>query len=185
MSDPMPPQPTPLAPALEAPTPADNPEMQLPDDFGPGAAGRLLFWIARGLLRLPDRHRLRHSAQSRSRRRRHPDPSRRRWPRALGGGGSASALCGAGRSLSRSLAFAAAAGDLRHPRRFAGGMPSQVLRTIHVGFLCLLAAGMLANHQRVTPRRQGALVGRSAASPSSPASITGNSIASWSPAPAT
>jgi hypothetical protein len=29
---------------------------------------------------------------------------------------------------------------------YGGGMPSQVLRTIHVGFLCLLAGGMLAQH---------------------------------------
>src|SRR5687768_15022385 len=34
------------APELEKPTPAANPEARLPEDFGPGAAGRLLFWIA-------------------------------------------------------------------------------------------------------------------------------------------
>jgi TRAP transporter 4TM/12TM fusion protein len=31
--------------------------------------------------------------------------------------------------------------------RFSGGVPSQVVRALHVGFLCLVAGGMLANHR--------------------------------------
>jgi TRAP transporter 4TM/12TM fusion protein len=35
--------------------------------------------------------------------------------------------------------------------RFAGSLPSQVVRTVHVGFLCLVAGAMLANHRAGTP----------------------------------
>ena len=68
---------------------------------------------------------------------------------------------------------------------FGGGMPSQVLRTVHVGFLGLLAGGMLAQHRAREPRRQGVLVGGRRASPSSPGSITGSSTSTSSTAPAT
>src|SRR5688572_16318863 len=36
----------PAGPEFEAPTSAGNPEMHLPEDFGAGMIGRLLFWIA-------------------------------------------------------------------------------------------------------------------------------------------
>ena len=36
----------PAAPDLERPTPAGNPELHIPDDFGLGLVGRALFWIA-------------------------------------------------------------------------------------------------------------------------------------------
>ncbi|HEY8383722.1 MAG TPA: TRAP transporter permease [Microvirga sp.] len=35
--------------------------------------------------------------------------------------------------------------------KFGGSLPSQVVRTIHVGFLCLVAGAMLANHRAGTP----------------------------------
>ncbi|ALA16655.1 C4-dicarboxylate ABC transporter [Chelatococcus sp. CO-6] len=35
--------------------------------------------------------------------------------------------------------------------RFGGGVPSQIVRTIHVGFLCLVAGGLLAMHRSQTP----------------------------------
>jgi TRAP-type uncharacterized transport system fused permease subunit len=35
--------------------------------------------------------------------------------------------------------------------KFGGGMPSQVVRAIHIGFLCLVAGAMIANHRGTTP----------------------------------
>ena len=35
--------------------------------------------------------------------------------------------------------------------RFGGSLPSQVVRTMHVGFLCLVAGAMLANHRAERP----------------------------------
>jgi len=35
--------------------------------------------------------------------------------------------------------------------RYGGSLPSQIVRTVHVGFLCLVAGAMLANHRAGTP----------------------------------
>ena len=35
--------------------------------------------------------------------------------------------------------------------RFGGGLPSQIVRAVHVGFLCLVAGGMIANHRAGGP----------------------------------
>ncbi|CAH1650049.1 TRAP transporter permease [Chelatococcus asaccharovorans] len=40
---------------------------------------------------------------------------------------------------------------------FSGGVPSQIVRTMHVGFLCLVAGAMLANHRATS--RAGWLIG--------------------------
>ncbi|MFW5634179.1 MAG: hypothetical protein ACOCYR_04730, partial [Erythrobacter sp.] len=45
------------------------------------------------------------------------------------------------------LALAALAAVVLLVERYSGGLPSQVVRAIHVGFLCLLAGGMLAVHR--------------------------------------
>jgi len=136
----------PAAPDFERPTPAGNPEMHLPEDFGAGRTGRLLFWIAiafaafqivtafgipinRGLLFGVT---LIHVAAA----------GFILW--------AAWILYGAtrGRPLADGLvAFVPMLVSFLIVARFGGGMPSQVLRTIHVGSLCLLAGGMLAHHR--------------------------------------
>src|SRR5688572_21519809 len=139
----------PVAPELERPTP-ENPERHLPEDFGPGLTGRLLFWIAVAFAAfqvvtafgIPINRDLAfgvtlihlagigflvwagHTAL-------------RSWR----GGSIRDGLAGL---LPMLVSYAVLAG-------FGGGVPSQVLRTIHVGFLCLLAAGMLAQHRVARP----------------------------------
>ena len=140
----------PLAPELEAPTPPENAEVHLPEEFGAGIAGRLLFWIAIAFATfqivtafgIP-------------------------LNRDFGFGLTAMHLAGAG-LLVWVAAIARQAwrgGSLLQPLlallpmlvvyllllKFAGGVPSQVLRTLHVAFLCLLAAGMLADSRAQSP----------------------------------
>ena len=139
----------PAAPKLERPTP-ENPETHLPEDFGPGLTGQLLFWIAVAFAAfqvvtafgIP-------------------------IDRDLAFGITLIHLAGIGFLVwAGSIAFRVWRGG---PIRdwlvalapmltsyailagFGGGMPSQVLRTVHVGFLSLLAAGMLAQHRVARP----------------------------------
>ena len=140
-----------LAPALEAPTPAHNPEMQLPEDFGPGRTGKLLFWIAvafatfqivtafsiplnRGLVFGVT---LLHLAGA---------------GLVLWAAWIVAAASRGGAIVDRLIAFLPMLGSFLILAGFAGGMPSQVLRTVHVGFLSLLGAGMLAQHGAATLR---------------------------------
>jgi TRAP transporter 4TM/12TM fusion protein len=139
----------PVAPELERPTP-DNPETHLPEDFGPGLTGRLLFWIAVAFavfqvvtaFGIPIN-------------------------RDLGFGITLIHLAGigflvwAGHIASRAwrggpirdglVALAPILTSYSILAGFGGGVPSQVLRTVHVGFLSLLAAGMLAQHRVAGP----------------------------------
>jgi TRAP transporter 4TM/12TM fusion protein len=138
------------APALERPTPAENPEMHLPEDFGPGLAGKLLFWIAVAFatfqivtaFSIPINRdivlgiTLIHVAGA----------GFAVWAasiarRALRGDAVAEGLVALVSMLVVYIILA----------RFGGGVPSQILRTVHVGFLSLLAAGMLAQHQAKNP----------------------------------
>ena len=139
-----------IASDLKKPTsPAENPEMHLPEDFGPGAAGHLLFWIcvAFAVFQVATAFSIPLN-------------------RDLAFGVTIVHLAGAGfagwaalilwRAVRREPVADALIAFL--PLlvvgvilwRFAGGMPSQVLRTIHVGFLSLVAAGMLAQHRAPT-----------------------------------
>ena len=45
------------------------------------------------------------------------------------------------------MAWLAVAGAFGLVLWFGGSMPSQVVRTLHVGFLCLVAGAMIANHR--------------------------------------
>jgi TRAP transporter 4TM/12TM fusion protein len=135
---------------LERPTPAENPEMHLPDDFGTGLAGKLLFWIAVAFATFQIVTAFSIPIN-----------------RDLGFGITLMHIVGAGFvAWAAMIARQALRGDALAEglvaflpmlvsfvilARFGGGVPSQVLRTVHVGFLCLLAAGMLAQHQAKNP----------------------------------
>jgi TRAP transporter 4TM/12TM fusion protein len=136
----------PVVAELEAPTPAANPEMHLPEDFGTGRAGRLLFWIAVAFAAFQIVTAFSIPIN-----------------RDLASGITLTHLAAAGLLLwAVTIAYRAMQGRaIVEPllallpivasfiilARFGGGMPSQVLRTVHVGFLCLLAGGMLAHHR--------------------------------------
>src|SRR5688572_27245422 len=135
----------PVAPELERPTP-ENPETHLPEDFGAGRTGRLLFWIAVAFaafqvvtaFSIP-------------------------LNRDFGFGVTLIHIAAAGFVLWAAwigfsavrgkpvvdgvIAFVPMLASFVILAGFGGGMPSQVLRTVHVGFLSLLAAGMLAHHR--------------------------------------
>ncbi len=139
----------PAAPELERPTP-ENPEMHLPENFGPGYSGKLLFWIAIAFAAfqivtafgIP-------------------------IDRDLGLGITLIRIAAAGFVLWAALivfravrgqewigglvAFVPMLVSFVILAGFGGGMPSQVLRAVHVGFLGLLAAGMLAQHRASSP----------------------------------
>lgn len=130
-----------------------NAEHGLPENFGPGTAGRLLFWIAVAFsafqivtaLGLP-------------------------LDRPLAPGIDLIRIIGAafilwavkiaidrsrGRPVHEALfAFVCLLVTYVIVARFGGGVPSQIVRSIHVGFLCLVAGGMIANH------RAGGLAGK-------------------------
>jgi TRAP transporter 4TM/12TM fusion protein len=132
---------------VEAPAPeATNPEHGLPESFGAGLTGRLLFWIAVAFstfqvvtaFGIP-------------------------LDRPLAGGVTLIHLIGAifvawaiwlgmaragGRDIVDGvMALVALALTYGLIVRFGGSLPSQIVRTLHVGFLCLVAAAMLANHR--------------------------------------
>jgi TRAP transporter 4TM/12TM fusion protein len=131
---------------MEAPAEAVNPEHGLPESFGEGFLGRLLFWIAVSFstfqiitsFGIP-------------------------LDQPFIGGLSLTHLWGVamvawaawliGLAVRRRsivdgvLAWIAIAGAFGLVLWFGGSMPSQVVRTIHVGFLCLVAAAMIANHR--------------------------------------
>jgi TRAP transporter 4TM/12TM fusion protein len=128
---------------MEAPA---NPEHGLPEGFGLGWTGRLLFWIAVAFstfqivtaFGIPlDR----------------PLAAGLTMMHVLGLAFAAWAAWlrvqrGRGRDVTDGImALACLAVTLGLVWKFPGSLPSQVVRTLHVGFLCLVAGAMLANHR--------------------------------------
>ena len=136
---------------LEAPsTPMANPEHGLPENFGTGFLGQLLFWIAVAFstfqiitaFGIPlDR----------------PFLADISLIHLIGAAFVAWAgwlvfLRLKGRSVVNGvLALIALAVTYGLILKFPGGLPSQVVRAIHVGFLSLVAGAMLANHKARSP----------------------------------
>lgn len=123
-----------------------NPEHGLPESFGTGLSGRLLFWIAVAFSAFQivtafgvplDRPILPGLT-----------PILLIWA-GLGLGAPLVVF----RRLrgepcaDQALALFALAITTALVSKFPGGLPSQVVRALHVGFLCLLAGGLLANHR--------------------------------------
>jgi TRAP transporter 4TM/12TM fusion protein len=138
-------QETPEVARMEAP-PAANPEHGLPENFGEGVWGRVLFWIAVSFSTFQvvtafgvplDRplvagfFTLLHVIGA----------ALAVWAVWLAVEGARGRAIGDG-----VLALVALAVTFGLISKFAGSLPSQVVRTIHVGFLCLVAGAMLANH---------------------------------------
>jgi TRAP-type uncharacterized transport system fused permease subunit len=131
---------------MEAPSETINPEHGLPESFGAGMAGRILFWIAVAFsifqivtsfgipLDLPFVggltliHFLAVAMAA--------------WAGWL-------VLQGARqRSIADGvIAWLAVAGAFGLILKFGGSLPSQVVRALHVGFLCLVAGAMIGNHR--------------------------------------
>lgn len=147
---------TPIAAAeLVEPTHSDDPESHLPTEFGGGLGGATLFWIAAAFAAF-------QIATSFGIPLDKPFLVPGLTAIALAGvvlvatalwvvGAAVAGHPAHGRPLSHALvAVACFAGVWVILARYPGGVPSQVLRTLHVGFLCLLAAGMLAHHRTRT-----------------------------------
>jgi len=127
-----------------------NPEHGLPESFGEGTSARLLFWIAVAfsIFQIVTAFGV---------------PLDRRFLpgvdliRLVGlvfviWGGRIGVDAARGRPVREALfAFVPLIVTFVLLARFAGGVPSQIVRTIHVGFLCLVAGGMLANHRAAGP----------------------------------
>lgn len=123
-----------------------NPEHGLPENFGPGISGRLLFWMAVSFsafqvvtafgvpLDLPILPGI--------------TAIRLAWAALLAGAVYLAWGGARGRSaVDGALAIAALGLTVGLVSRFPGGLPSQVVRALHVGFLCLVGGGLLANHR--------------------------------------
>ncbi len=134
---------------MEAPSESVNPEHGLPESFGEGLLGRLLFWIAVSF-------------------------STFQIVTSFGIPLDQPFIAGASlfhiltvvmvawaawlivlgvrrRSLVDGImAWLAIAGAFGLVMHFGGSVPSQVVRAIHVGFLCLVAGAMIANHRSGT-----------------------------------
>jgi TRAP transporter 4TM/12TM fusion protein len=135
---------------MEAPSaPIANPEHGLPENFGEGLLGRLLFWIAVSFstfqiitaFGIPlDR----------------PLVAGITMIHIIGASLVAWALWLAvlrarGQDIaSGALALIALTVTYGLILKFPGSLPSQVVRALHVGFLCLVAGAMLANHKAQT-----------------------------------
>ncbi|MBB4041036.1 TRAP transporter 4TM/12TM fusion protein [Microvirga flocculans] len=131
---------------MEAPSESINPEHGLPESFGEGFLGRLLFWVAVAFstfqiitsfgipldqpfvagLSLTHLFTAAMTAWA-------------AWLVAL-----AVRRRGLADGVLAWLAIAAAFGLVLW---FGGSLPSQVVRALHVGFLCLVAGAMVANHR--------------------------------------
>jgi TRAP transporter 4TM/12TM fusion protein len=135
-----------------APAPYD-PEHGLPATFGTGWKGRLLFWIAVGFsgfqvvtaFGIPLDARLVGSIS---------------WLTPITLIRAAFALwlvwivvgAARGRVMGEAvLAFAMLLGAFELVSLYTGTLPNQVVRTLHVGFLCLTACGLLANAEETSP----------------------------------
>ncbi|OYW67038.1 MAG: C4-dicarboxylate ABC transporter [Bosea sp. 12-68-7] len=132
---------------IHAQTPAVpvDPEHGLPPGFGAGWQGRLLFWIAIAFslfqiataFNVPLDHRVAGVTLVDGLR-----LTMAAWLVAI--------LVRAARSrpwLEMLLAFLPMLVIVELLARFGGSLPNQILRTLHVGFLCLVAGGLLAQHK--------------------------------------
>jgi TRAP transporter 4TM/12TM fusion protein len=135
---------------LEQPSTPANPEHGLPENFGEGLPGKLLFWIAVAFstfqvvtaFGIPlDR----------------PLFANITMMYIIGAafvawGGWLVFLRMKGRDVTNgALALATLAVVYGLILKFPGSLPSQVVRALHVGFLCLVAGAMLANHRARSP----------------------------------
>ncbi|MFZ1885618.1 MAG: TRAP transporter permease [Rhodoplanes sp.] len=123
-----------------------NPEHGLPDSFGAGLSGRILFWIAVAFsafqvitaFGIPlDRPLFLGLTVIRG-----AWMALALWAIWLG----VSAVRGRA-VLNGVIALTALAVVAFLIDKFTGSLPSMVVRTLHVGFLCLVAGGLLANHR--------------------------------------
>jgi TRAP transporter 4TM/12TM fusion protein len=136
---------------MEAPAePVANPEHGLPESFGEGILGRLLFWTAVcfSIVQIVTSFGI-------------------PLDRPLGAGLTLIRIIGValvawavwlvlqrmrGRAVvDGALALGAVAVAYGLVWKFGGGLPSQVVRALHVGFLCLVAGAMVANHRAGSP----------------------------------
>ena len=155
----------------EAPTPAENPEMHLPEDFRAGAR-RAAVLDRRRLCNVSDRHRLRHPDQPRPRLRPHADSRHGARLRVW----AASSPRAPPRQVARTalVAFLPMLATSSFSRGSAAACRARCCARVHVGFLGLLAAGMLAQHRRRTRSAKAFWWGLGALASSS-ASINGSS----------
>ncbi|WP_245803151.1 TRAP transporter permease [Acuticoccus yangtzensis] len=131
-----------------------NPEHGLPESFGTGWAGHVLFWIAVAFslfqiitaFGVPLDRPLLDGALGVA-----ITPMRLAWAGLALWAAWAAIGAAKGRSAARAAAailiLAAVAALIDG---FSGTLPSQVVRALHVGFLGLVAGGMLANHRART-----------------------------------
>jgi TRAP-type uncharacterized transport system fused permease subunit len=131
---------------MEAPAVVINPEHGLPESFGEGLVGRILFWIAVSfstfqvvtsfgipldapfIFGVTLNHFLAVAMTL--------------W------GAWLIILVARGQSVvDGALAWIAIAVAFGLIVKFGGSLPSQVVRAMHVGFLCLVAGAMVANHR--------------------------------------
>ncbi|UOM35048.1 TRAP transporter permease [Acuticoccus sp. I52.16.1] len=141
-------------PELAGQAELQNPEHGLPESFGAGWPGRILFWIAVAFstfqivtaFGVPLDRPLLNGALGVA-----VTPMRLAWVvLALGGLGLA-VRAARGRPFAEGLVALLALGAVAVLiDAFSGTLPSQVVRALHVGFLGLVAGGMLANHRART-----------------------------------
>ncbi|MDP8920790.1 MAG: TRAP transporter permease [Pseudomonadota bacterium] len=131
---------------MEAPAEAVNPEHGLPESFGEGFPGKLLFWIAVSFSTFQIITSFGIPLDQ-------PFIAGLSLTHLWGVAMVAWAAWLIGLAVRRrsivdgALAWIAIAGAFGLVLWFGGSMPSQVVRTIHVGFLCLVAGAMIANHR--------------------------------------
>jgi TRAP transporter 4TM/12TM fusion protein len=136
-----------------SPAAPHDPEHGLPATFGTGWKGRLLFWIAVAFsaFQIVTAFGIPLDIQ--------PVPALS-WLtpilliRVAFGLWLAWILLGAARgraSAEAAIAFLMLLGAFELVALFTGTLPNQVLRTLHVGFLCLTACGLLANADETSP----------------------------------
>lgn len=132
---------------LEAPSsPTVNPEHGLPESFGAGFSGRVLFWIAIAFsifqivtsFGIPlDRPFIANVTLIHF----------LTVAMVVWAGWLILNLARGRRLVDGILAWLAVAGAFGLVIKFGGSLPSQVVRSLHVGFLCLVAGAMIANHR--------------------------------------
>jgi len=135
---------------LEQPSAPANPEHGLPENFGEGIPGTFLFWIAVAFsafqivtaFGIPLDHAIIANVT----------PLHLVGAALVAWAGWLVILRLKGRSvIDGALALIALAIAYALIFKFPGSLPSQVVRALHVGFLCLVAGAMLANHKARSP----------------------------------
>jgi len=136
---------------MEAPAePVANPEHGLPESFGVGLLGRILFWTAVSFSIFQTVTSFGVSL----------DRPLLPGVTLLRGIGAVLAIWAVFLIVERMrrrpvldgfIALAAVGVAFGLVARYGGSLPSQIVRTVHVGFLCLVAGAMLANHRAGTP----------------------------------